>query len=101
MDMDEHDSTERRGRGRRTARRLAALTVAAGAAVVGPAGSADATGVPAHDHFLTTGNGDVVQVGPRVCTNPDLHDAFHNFHSNIHLGSPRFVGGLTITVVFC
>lgn len=101
--MSEHDLTEDRDRrgGRKLTRRLAALTVAAGATVVGMAGSAGASGVPTHDHFLTTGSGNVVQVGPRVCANPDLHDAFHNFHSNVHTGAPTQVAGLTITRTLC
>jgi hypothetical protein len=59
----------------------AALTFAFAAA---PAFSA----VPPHEHWLTTGSGDVVSVGPQVCDNPDLYDAFLNFHENVHTGVP-------------
>jgi hypothetical protein len=44
--------------------------------------------VPPHDHWLTTGSGDVVHVGPDVCTNPDIYDAWLNFHLNVHTGVP-------------
>lgn len=44
--------------------------------------------VPPHDHWLTTGSGGVVQVGPDVCANPDIYDAFLNFHENVHTGVP-------------
>ena len=44
-----------------------------------------------HRHFITTPNGKLVEVGPRVCDNPSLQGAFNQFHSNVHhavLGSP-------------
>jgi hypothetical protein len=44
--------------------------------------------VPPHDHWLTTGSGDVVHVGPDVCSNPDIYDAWLNFHLNVHRGVP-------------
>jgi hypothetical protein len=44
--------------------------------------------VPSHDHWLTTGSGDVVHVGPFVCENPDIYDAWLNFHLNVHVGVP-------------
>ena len=44
--------------------------------------------VPPHDHWLTTGSGDVVHVGPDVCANPDIYDAWLNFHLNVHKGVP-------------
>jgi hypothetical protein len=37
---------------------------------------------------LTTGSGDVVHVGPDVCVNPDIYDAWLNFHLNVHKGVP-------------
>lgn len=44
---------------------------------------------PEHHHFLDVpGNDKVVQVGPRVCGSPQLHLAFHKFHSNVHVGQP-------------
>jgi hypothetical protein len=56
----------------------------AGALSAGPAFAA----VPPHDHWLTTGSGDVVHVGPDVCTNPDIYAAWLNFHLNVHRGVP-------------
>jgi hypothetical protein len=44
--------------------------------------------VPPHDHWLTTGSADVVHVGPYVCDNPDIYDAWLNFHVNVHTGVP-------------
>ena len=44
--------------------------------------------VPPHDHWLATGSGDVVHVGPDVCSNPDIYDAWLNFHVNVHTGVP-------------
>jgi hypothetical protein len=44
--------------------------------------------VPPHDHWLTTGSGSVVHVGPKVCDNPAIYDAWLNFHTNVHVGVP-------------
>jgi len=30
----------------------------------------------------------VVHVGPYVCDNPDIYDAWLNFHLNVHVGVP-------------
>lgn len=79
---------------------LAALLMSA--AVVGvSAASGSADGVPRHDHFLVLDSGARVQIGPRVCTNGNLHDAFHNFHAHVHTGSPTANGGLRIEPAFC
>lgn len=40
--------------------------------------------VPAHRHFIVTPNGNVVEVGPDVCDDPNLQDAFNQFHYNVH-----------------
>ena len=59
---------------------------------------------PEHHHFLTVpGTGAVVQVGPRVCDLPQLHNAFHQFHSNVHLGQPGVAGTdhLAIAAITC
>jgi hypothetical protein len=37
---------------------------------------------------LTTGSGNVVHVGPDVCVNPAIYDAWLNFHLNVHRGVP-------------
>lgn len=38
-----------------------------------------------HRHFVENEQGRLVQVGPRVCDNPNLQRAFNQFHSNIHV----------------
>ena len=82
---------------------FAILFVAVLGVLGGAAATAHADGVPNHDHFLTTpGNGNVVQVGPHVCANPEiLHDAFHNFHVNVHRGAPTSTGAITINANLC
>lgn len=52
-------------------RRMAVITTTSCALLVGAAAPALAA-VPPHDHWLTTGSGDVVHVGPDVCDNPDI-----------------------------
>jgi hypothetical protein len=67
---------------------IAAVTAAFAAALtVGSAAPAGAA-VPPHEHWLTTGSGSVVHVGPDVCANPDIYDAWLNFHLNVHRGVP-------------
>ena len=69
--------------------------VASGAAVVvGTAGLwvAGATAVPGgevrpHIHYVVTGDGDRVPVGPDACAQGASRQ-FDNFHNNGHLGSP-------------
>lgn len=60
------------------------LAVSAIGVLAGP-GSADPNlvNVPAHRHWLgDPANG--VQIGPRLCDNPKLQQAFNQFHFNIH-----------------
>jgi hypothetical protein len=65
------------------------LTVAASVALGFAFSAAPAlAAVPPHDHWLTTASGDVVHVGPDVCDNPDIYDAWLNFHLNVHKGVP-------------
>jgi hypothetical protein len=40
--------------------------------------------VPAHRHFVVKPSGAMVEIGPRICKNPDLQDAFNQFHHNVH-----------------
>src|SRR5215217_5724103 len=40
--------------------------------------------VAKHRHFVQTPSGELVQVGPRVCDDPSLQDAFNQFHYNVH-----------------
>ena len=46
---------------------------------------------PDHRHFVVTPDGDLVPVGPQICGNPKMQQAFNEFHYNIH-GS--FVPGI-------
>ena len=48
--------------------------------------------VPAHRHFVQTPNGRMVEVGPRLCDNPDLQKAFNQFHNNLHVVSATGIG---------
>jgi hypothetical protein len=40
-----------------------------------------------HQHYLKTPDGDLVAIGPDLCANPDLQQAFNQFHYNIHHNS--------------
>ena len=40
--------------------------------------------VPAHRHFVATSTGQMVPVGPQICENPNLQQAFNQFHHNVH-----------------
>ncbi len=42
-----------------------------------------------HRHFIATPSRDLVQIGPRVCDDPSLQDAFNQFHYNVHQGNPN------------
>ena len=82
--------------------RLAAASVIA----LVPAGASLADpGLPdvrAHQHYLLTPNGDRMPIGPNVCDNPDLQDAFNQFHYNIHgSATVRQVGPDTMVVKGC
>ncbi len=69
--------------------RLAAASVIAlvpAAASLADPGLSD---VRRHQHYLVTANGDLMPIGPDFCANPDLQDAFNQFHYNVHhSGSP-------------
>jgi hypothetical protein len=41
-----------------------------------------------HHHYVQLQNGTLVEVGPRVCENPELQPAFNQFHYNIHHALP-------------
>ena len=45
-----------------------------------------------HRHWVQTANGDLVEVGPPVCGNPQLQKAFNQFHNNIHVVSGSGIG---------
>ena len=44
----------------------------------------DVPNIPAHRHFVQTASGKLVHVGPRLCDDPSLQQAFNQFHINIH-----------------
>jgi hypothetical protein len=44
----------------------------------------DVPNIPAHRHFVQTASGKLVQVGPRLCDDPSLQQAFNQFHVNVH-----------------
>lgn len=57
--------------------------------------------VPSHRHYLVTPNGDLVPIGPDICDDPNLQEAFNQFHFNVHtsgnvvtLGPQRGAPGL-------
>lgn len=39
---------------------------------------------PYHRHFIVTPDGDMVAIGPDVCADPNLQQAFNQFHFNVH-----------------
>jgi hypothetical protein len=87
-------------------RRLLISAVAAAAFALSAAPVLAVVPLP-HDHWLTTGSGDVVHVGPTVCANPAIYDAWLNFHLNVHTGVPgtqAFTHGsnpVSIAATFC
>jgi len=64
--------------------RLAAASVIALVPVGASLADPGLTDVGRHQHYLLTPNGDLVPVGPDFCANPDLQDAFNQFHYNVH-----------------
>ena len=60
---------------------LAALTLAGPALADPPGILPDA---PPHRHFIRTTDGTLIPVGPQICDNPELQQAFNEFHYNIH-----------------
>ena len=64
--------------------RLAAASVIA----LVPAGASLAdpglNNVPRHQHYLVTPYGDMVPIGPDFCDDPNLQQAFNQFHNNVH-----------------
>jgi hypothetical protein len=52
----------------------------------------DLTFVPPHRHYIQTPTGALVQVGPRVCDDASLQDAFNQFHNNLHVVTSAGIG---------
>ncbi len=79
----------------RSMRKLLVLVLVA-VAVSGSIGVASADpnlpDIRPHRHFIETDAGKTVEVGPRVCDNPALQDAFNQFHSNLHRAVPGSTG---------
>jgi hypothetical protein len=48
--------------------------------------------IPPHRHYILTPTGQLVQVGPRVCDDPSLQEAFNQFHNNLHIVSATGIG---------
>ena len=48
--------------------------------------------VPKHRHYIKTESGQLVEVGPRLCDDPKLQNAFNQFHNNIHAASGSSIG---------
>jgi hypothetical protein len=42
--------------------------------------------VPPHRHFLQIGT-TLVPVGPQVCDDPSMQNAFNQFHAHVHVGT--------------
>lgn len=66
----------------------AMLLGTAGVALADP----DLPDIPRHRHYIVTATGDLQEVGPRVCVNAALQDAFNQFHSNLHHAVPGSPG---------
>ncbi len=69
------------------------VSVAVLVGVFAAAGFADPnlSNVPPHRHWLgDPANG--VQIGPRVCDNPNLQQAFNQFHNNLHVATGSSIG---------
>jgi hypothetical protein len=61
-----------------------ALFAFAGSGLADPPGMFTSP-VPKHRHFITDEAGTkMVAVGPQICTNPNLQQAFNQFHHNVH-----------------
>ena len=63
------------------------VVVSLGCVMAFAVGGTTAMAVPPHKHCMKTPQG-WVEVGPRVFNQPSLHEgAFHQFHSNVHVGA--------------
>jgi len=83
-------------------RLLSAVTLALVAVGFSAAPALAHTPPPEHNHVLTVpGNGQVVQVGPHVCGSPQLHGAFHDFHTNVHISAQGGPSPWTISAILC
>lgn len=72
--------------------RLAAASVIAlvpaGAALADP----NLSDIPRHQHYIVTPDGDRVPIGPDFCDDPNLQNAFNQFHNNVHISGTQNKG---------
>jgi hypothetical protein len=52
----------------------------------------DLVNVPKHRHYVRNASGERVQVGPDLCGNPKLQNAFNQFHNNVHRVTDAGIG---------
>ena len=71
-----------------TASLIVSALGSAGLAVADP----NLSNIPRHRHYVRTPTGELVQVGPRVCDDPSLQNAFNQFHNNVHFVSAAGIG---------
>jgi hypothetical protein len=73
------------------------MTLAASVMVPGAASASPPPGsVPRHQHWVVTGNGTWVPVGPNSCEDGQSLQ-FDNFHGNVHRGRPGDLGVVVAT----
>jgi hypothetical protein len=70
---------------------LIALFAFAGAGLADPPSSLISP--PNHRHFIVTPNGPV-PVGPQICQDPSLQQAFNEFHYNVHHSEVPGIGDI-------
>lgn len=68
---------------------LAIALMSAGAALADPT----LPDVGRHQHYIVTPNGDRVAIGPDFCDDPNLQDAFNQFHFNVHSSGSALTNG--------
>ena len=72
----------------RSMRQVLIVALAASAALLGTVlptlADPDVPDIRPHRHFILGPNGTFVEVGPRLCDNPSLQQAFNQFHVNVH-----------------
>jgi hypothetical protein len=49
---------------------------------------------PNHRHFIVSPDGDLVPVGPQICGNPSMQQAFNAFHYNVHHSEVPGIGDI-------
>jgi hypothetical protein len=49
---------------------------------------------PNHRHFIVSPDGDLIPVGPQICGNPSMQQAFNAFHYNVHHSEVPGIGDI-------